>query len=177
MAREVTHECSSETRREFLATSEHPYHFVNSGLPNIYLVGIRRFKCECGQEFVEIPALKQLMALIARNVVVKNEALTGAEVRFLRKQLGQKAIDFAAKVKLQPETLSRMETGKQEIGAKTDNYIRVYYALASRDHVLLADIEKALDLVLAEKRKRTKKPPKTVAKISQQQEWALEAAA
>lgn len=177
MERELTHECSFENRTESVSSYKEPYHFVESGLPYIYLVGVRQFRCECGNEFVEIPAIKQLMSLIARNVVLKNEALTGAEVRFLRKQLGQKAADFAAKVKLQPETLSRMETGKQAIGEKSDNYIRIYYALASKDRVLLSTIEKALDLVLAEKRKRTRRPAKTLARFDRQQEWALEAAA
>ncbi len=177
MTNELAHECSSETRREFVATREKPYHFVDCGLPNIYLVGVRQFRCECGKELVEIPAIKQLMSLIARHVVLKNEALTGDEVRFLRKQLGQKAADFAAKVKLQPETLSRMETGKQAIGERTDNYIRIYYAFASKDTVLVDSAKEAIDLVLAEKRKRVKKRAKTFARIDHHQEWALEAAA
>jgi len=171
------HECSPTTRKEFLSTNEKPYHFSDSGLPNVYLVGVRHVECECGEKFVEIPALKQLMSLIARNVVIKNDALTGNEIRFLRKRLGQKAVQFAAKVKMQPETLSRVENGKQSIGEKADTYIRIYYALASKDPVLLDTLQEALDTLLAKRRKAPpKKPPKTVAKL-EHDEWALAATA
>jgi DNA-binding transcriptional regulator YiaG len=177
MATELSHECTSTTRQEFLATHDKPYHFVGSGLPNIYLVGVRHFKCECGEKYVEIPALKQLMSLIARHTVLKDQALTGTEIKFLRKRLGQKAADFAISVKLQPETLSRVENEKQEVGAKTDFFIRIYFALSSKDPVLLDALKEALDKVLSMRRtKAPKKPPKTVAKI-EHDEWALEAVA
>jgi hypothetical protein len=76
-----------------------------------------------------------------------------------------------------PETLSRIENGKQSISDKADSDIRIYYALASKDPVLLDALKEALDTVLAKRRKaRPKKPPKTYAKI-EHDEWALEAAA
>jgi transcriptional regulator with XRE-family HTH domain len=176
MAEQMIHECSATTRKELRATREKPYHFVDSGLPNIYLVGIRYFECECGETFAEIPALKQLMSLIARNLVMKRESLSGDEIRFLRKQLGQKGLDFASRIKLEPETLSRIENGKQVLGGKTDSYIRIYYALSSKDPVLLESLKEAVDSLFGEKRKSARKPPKTVAKI-EDDEWALEAAA
>lgn len=177
MATELIHECSSTSRQEFLATDDKPYHFLECGLPNVYLVGIRHFECECGEKSVEIPAIKQLMSLIARHTVMKNQALTGAEIKFLRKRLGQKAADFAVSVKLQPETLSRVENGKQVVGPKTDFYIRIYYAFSSKDPVLLDALKEALDKALSMRRtKAPKKPPRTVAKI-EHDEWALAAAA
>lgn len=177
MAAELTHECSSATRKEFVATRDKPYHFVDSGLPNVYLVGVRHVECECGEKLVEIPALKQLMSLIARSIVMKSNALTGPEIKFLRKRIGQKSAEFAVAVKLQPETLSRIEHDKQATGEKTDVYIRIYYALASKDPVLLDALKEALDKVLSTRRKaRTRKPVRTVARL-EHDEWALEAAA
>lgn len=177
MARELTHECTEATRKEFTSTPEKPYHFTDSGLPNIYLAGVRYFECECGERFVEIPALKQLMSLIARHTVMKDQSLTGVEIKFLRKRLGQKAADFAEMVKLQPETLSRVENSKQKISEKTDTYIRIYYAFASKDPVLLDTLKQAIDKVLAARRgKPPRKLPKTVAKI-EHDEWSLAAAA
>jgi len=169
------HECSPTIRKEFLSTDEKPYHFLDSGLPRVYLVGVRYFQCECGEKSVEIPALKQLMSLIARHVVMKNEGLTGDEIRFLRKRLGQKGADFAEKVKLESSTLSRVENGKQRISEKTDSYIRIYYTLSSKDPMLLDSMKEALDKVLEKRRKSPKKPPRTVAKI-EHDKWALEAA-
>lgn len=177
MERELTHECTAESRQEFVATDEKPYHFVESGLPNIYLVGVRHFQCECSEKYVEIPAIKQLMSLIARHTVMKDQALTGTEIKFLRKRLGQKATDFSTAIKLQPETLSRVENEKQSVGAKTDFYIRIYYALSSKDPVLLDALKEALDKVLSMHRaKPPRKPPKTVAKM-EHDEWALSAVA
>jgi DNA-binding transcriptional regulator YiaG len=171
------HECTSTTRQETIATIEKPYHYIDSGLPNIYLVGVRQFQCECGEKAVEIPAIKQLMSLIARNLAMKNESLTGLEIKFLRKQLGQKANDFAEHIKVQPETLSRIENEKQPVGEKTDVYIRIYYALESKDPVLVDTLKSALDRVLsAHRSKPPKKPPKTVATI-EHDEWALAAGA
>lgn len=169
------HDCSEATRKEFLSTEEKPFHYAESGLPNIFLVGVRYFECQCGEKFVEIPAIKQLHSLIARNVVLKNEALSGEEIRFLRKRLGQKASDFAVKIYLQPETLSRVENNKQKVSLQTDSYIRVYYAFSSKDNVLIDAMKEAVDTVLNEQREAPpKKPPKTVATIKKD-EWALSA--
>src|SRR5579872_5437797 len=95
----------SENRKEYLATIKKPFHFVDSGLPNVYLVGIRYFVYEDGRTSAEIPAISQLMRLIARDLVEKPQALTGCEIRFLRKRLGKKQMDFAKELGLRPETL------------------------------------------------------------------------
>lgn len=177
MARNLEHECTAESRQEFVATDEKPYHFVESGLSNVYLIGIRYFQCECGERYVEIPAVKQLMSLIARHIVTKDQALTGEEIRFLRKRLAQRADEFSSAIKIQPETLSRVENAKQGVGQKTDFYIRMYYALASKDPVLHDALKEALDKALSMRRsKPPKKLPKTVAKIDHD-EWALAAGA
>jgi transcriptional regulator with XRE-family HTH domain len=173
MAGGLMHSC---TWKESISTQENPYHFTDSGLRNVYLIGVRRVECDCGEKYVEIPAIKQLLSLMARDVVMKREALIGDEIRFLRKHLGQKAADFSLKVGLKPETLSRVENGKQQIGKRADNYIRIYYALASKDEILLDAIKEALDTVLTEQRKKPlRKPPKTVARI-EHDEWTLDAA-
>src|ERR1043166_1695218 len=91
MAGGLMHSC---TWKESISTQENPYHFTDSGLRNVYLIGVRRVECDCGEKYVEIPAIKQLLSLMARDVVMKREALIGDEIRFLRKQLGQKAADF-----------------------------------------------------------------------------------
>lgn len=175
MARDLEHECSEASRKEFLATDDKPCHFLESGLPNVYLVGVRFLQCECGERYVEIPAVKQLMSLIARHIVMKDQALTGPEIKFLRKRLAQRATDFAIAIRLQAETLSRIENEKQAVGQKTDFYIRMYYTLASKDPVLQDALKEALDKALSMRRsKAPKKPPKTVAKI-EHDKWAMAA--
>ena len=145
MATEVEHECNPKTRGEAFATAANPYHFADSGLSNVYLVGIRYVHCECGQEAAEIPAAKQLLNLIARNVVEQPFALSGDQIRFLRKRLGKKQEDFAKQIGIEIETLSRVENGHLPASERTDKFIRLYYALAAKDRVLLGEIQHDLD--------------------------------
>src|SRR5437660_1122075 len=119
MATKIEHECSSKTRRMFLATPEEPYRFVDSGLNDVQLVGIRYFVCECGKVLAEIPAIKQLLSLIARDLVEKPKALAPEEIRFLRKRLGEKQADFAKKIGVHPQTLCRFETGQTRANERT----------------------------------------------------------
>jgi transcriptional regulator with XRE-family HTH domain len=141
----ITHECNPRTRQEFRATMDEPYHFLSCGLPNVYLVGIKHYRCECSKELVNIPAIKQLLNLIGRDLVESGSALTGAEIRFLRKRLGQKAADFARQIGLEPETLSRIENDHLPASERTDKLVRLYYAVASKDPLLLGELQADLD--------------------------------
>jgi len=143
-----THDCQTYRTEQF-ATAEEPFHFIDSGLPNVYLIGIKYFVCDCGSIVAEIPALKPLMRLIARDLVESHESLTGDEVRFLRKRLGKKASDFAKEVGIEPETLSRMENGKQGISEQLDKLIRLFYAVSANDSELLEQVKKMISSWLA----------------------------
>ena len=66
---------------------DQPYQYKESGLDFVYLIGILQYKCVCGETFVEIPRINELHLLIGKNIVCKKELLTGAEVKFLRKEL------------------------------------------------------------------------------------------
>jgi putative zinc finger/helix-turn-helix YgiT family protein len=132
-----THCCEdiAVTRRATVAT---PYHFVESGLPNVYLAGIRYFVCEeCGQQTAEIPAVEKLMRAIARTIVETEAQLSGAEIRFLRKRLRKKAVEFAQIVGVTPEQVSRWENGSNPPEKSTDKLIRMYYGSESGDRQLL----------------------------------------
>jgi len=143
-----THDCQN-CRVEKLATGEEPFHFTDSGLPNVYLIGIKYFNCECGSVVAEIPAPKQLMRLIARDLVESPQALTGDEIRFLRKRLGKKASDFARDLGVEPETLSRMENGKQSSSEQLDKLIRLLYAMSANDPELLERVRMKFDSWIA----------------------------
>lgn len=119
------------------ATSDSPYHFVGSGLPNVYLSGIKYKVCKtCGAQAADIPEIKQLMELIAR-VVVENQApLNGAEIRYLRKRLGKKSSEFAKIIGVTSEQVSRWENGHNPPERSADKLIRVFYSLLSGDQRL-----------------------------------------
>jgi transcriptional regulator with XRE-family HTH domain len=125
-------------RKEFLATEENPFHFLDSGLDNVYLVGIRCFQEPDGRLVAEIPAVKQLMRLIAHDIVTSPADLTGKQIRFLRKRLGKKATEYCQFLGVEPETLSRIENEKQTISAQVQKLARLSYCVFSDDSRLVA---------------------------------------
>ena len=122
---------------EHLATDQQPFHFTDCGLDNVYLVGVKYFTHPDGRIVAEIPALKQLMCVIARDLVLSRSDLSGSEVRFLRKRLGKKATEYSRLLGLEPETLSRIENGKQPITSATQKLARLSYAILSEEPGLL----------------------------------------
>jgi transcriptional regulator with XRE-family HTH domain len=118
---------------EHLATDQQPFHFTDCGLDNVYLVGVKYFTHPDGRIVAEIPALKQLMCVIARDLVLSRSDLSGSEVRFLRKRLGKKATEYSRLLGLEPETLSRIENGKQPISSATQKLARLSYAILSEE--------------------------------------------
>ena len=145
----IDHQCGRKTRQEVWATSDNPFRFVDSGLSDVYLVGIRYCVCKCGKIVAEIPAIRQLLSLIARNLIEKPKSLAPEEIRFLRERLGERQIDFANEIGVCPEILSRFETGETRTHERTDKLIRLYYALASRDLILIEQLGPTLPDLMA----------------------------
>jgi transcriptional regulator with XRE-family HTH domain len=162
------HDCR-HTRTEKFATLEEPFHFTDSGLPNVYLVGIKYFVCECGRILAEIPALKQLMQLIARDVVTSPLDLTGNELRFLRKRLGKKATEYCKYLGFTAETLSRVENGKQIFSIQAQKLARLSYCVFSEDPHLIECAKTILQSILEEIKSHEK--TKIVLAMDTNQEW------
>ncbi len=135
---EHEHDCQ-KSFKQHTATPARPYHFLDSGLPNVYLIGVKYWTCsQCGAQAAEIPAPEQLMNVIAESIVMKPGVLSGQEIRFLRKRAGKKAADFATLINKTPEHFSKLETGALPLHEPTDKLIRLTYGLLSRDKGLLA---------------------------------------
>ncbi|HWZ44824.1 MAG TPA: hypothetical protein VNW97_15220 [Candidatus Saccharimonadales bacterium] len=134
------HDCQKHLR-EYTATHNKPYHFVDSGLPNVYLIGVKYRVCrKCGAQAADIPAPTKLMNLIAECIVMRPGILCGPEIRFLRKRLGKRAVDFAGLINNTPEHFSKLETGSLPLQAATDKLIRLTYSMFSDDKDLLPRI-------------------------------------
>lgn len=129
-------ESHAQNRIEKLATREEPFHFLDSGLSYVYLVGIKYYVHVDGKILAEIPAVKELMQLIARDLFSKKGSLTGEEIRFLRKRLGKKQAEFASAIGVEPETFSRYENDKLAVSEASDKLIRLVYLLLSGDQNL-----------------------------------------
>lgn len=105
------------------------YPYRESGLEDV-IIEITVHHCpKCGEVLPEIQNVKALHALIADRLFQKPTSLTGAEVRFLRKEMGMKAKDFAALLGVSPVTVSRWETGAERVGDTNDRLIRCLYQL------------------------------------------------
>lgn len=158
-------------RKEFLATEENPFHFVDSGLDNVYLVGIRYFEEPDGRVVAEIPAIKQLMRVIAHDIVTSPADLTGKEIRFLRKRLGKKATEYCQFLGVEPETLSRIENEKQPISAQVQKLARLSYCAFSEDSRLV-ECARGIFESIVDEISSVKKEAKIVLEIdAQAQQW------
>ena len=102
------------------------YHYTESGLSNIVLVGVEVRSCAtCGEREVVIPRLDELHRAIARTVIEQKSQLVPEQIRFLRKDLGWSQSDLAAYMSVQAETVSRWETGNQDMGSVADRLLRL----------------------------------------------------
>jgi len=104
------------------------YHYTESGLQNVWLLGVEIFKCNCGEKFAIIPCLEELHKLIAMIILKKEDQLSGREIRFLRKHMGLKAKDFAKQIGVMNVTVSRWEREETIPPQPIDRLIRFFYA-------------------------------------------------
>jgi len=136
-----SHNCCKARAQERRATADNPYRFLDSGLSNVYLIGIRYWICaQCGRQAAEIPALEQLMSVIAKAVVMKPALLNGEEIRFLRKRVGKKAAELAELINRTPEHFSKLENDQLPLQEDTDKLIRLTYGLLCGDGKVLLSI-------------------------------------
>lgn len=78
----------------------------------------------------KVPRLKRmpdLHATIARAVAMQPCPLRGQDIRFLRKQLGYSAKEWATLLRTDASTLSRWENDQQELGTQSDTLIHLLY--------------------------------------------------
>ena len=103
------------------------YQYSESGLDNVYLSGVDICKCNCGEKSVSIPAIMELHGVIGLALATKNTALTGREIKFLRKNIGISGKVFAEVIGIDKSTLSRWENDNQVVSKPNDRLIRLAY--------------------------------------------------
>lgn len=118
-----------ECGNEMTTRIENNFRYTASGLSNVVLAGIEVRSCSCGEEEVVIPRIDNLHRAIATAIVSKHSRLAPEEVRFLRKVLGLSGADFAARMGVDPSTVSRWENGHDTIGRQADGLLRLMVAL------------------------------------------------
>jgi putative zinc finger/helix-turn-helix YgiT family protein len=96
------------------------------GLPHVELHGVEVTRCAaCGKEGIAISRIDQLHRVLAEAFVTERRMLAPVEIRFLRKHIGLSAGDFAQRMGVARETVSRWETGTNTMGAVADRLLRL----------------------------------------------------
>lgn len=113
---------STVTHRK--STFEEPYHYTESGLPNVYLVNVEVYRCEnCQNEIASIPRPGQLHTLLVKMLLAKQGVMTGDELRFIRKALKMTPKDFADLFTVDPQTIMDWQNAKT-LARQNDTLVR-----------------------------------------------------
>jgi putative zinc finger/helix-turn-helix YgiT family protein len=111
-----------------LACNVEIYHYIESGLPNIFLHDVEVCKCSCGEDFVNIPSAPELHNIIGGHLIHKNGLLDGNEIKFLRKNMGLTAKKLSKIMSVDNATMSRWENNSQSIDKSYDRLLRLVYS-------------------------------------------------
>lgn len=120
--------CDICRKGEMKTITEQTYRYKECGLDNVYLLNVEFRKCDgCGVKVPRLRRMPELHATIARAVAMQPCRLRGQDIRFLRKQLGYSAKEWATFLRTDASTLSRWENDQQELGTQSDTLIRLLY--------------------------------------------------
>ena len=103
------------------------------GLESVTLVGVMVHRCPtCGAQSASIPKMSALHTALATLVISEVPRLSGAKIRFLRKFIGYSGVDFATRMGVVAETVSRWENDKEYMGAVAERLLRLMVATEKR---------------------------------------------
>lgn len=106
-----------------------PYHYLASGLDNIFLLnGVTESETAYGP-MVHIENINGLHHAIGLHIVEKAEPMKGAEFRFLRKQMSLSQLQLAELLRVTDQTVANYEKEKTSLGA-AEAYIRDHYLIS-----------------------------------------------
>ncbi len=116
----VCEQCEGELETR-TATAEEPYQYTASGIDHVYLIDIDVYRCStCQREAPRIPRISALHSALNDAIAM----LSGLELRFLRKHRGASQKEMARRLRVEPETLSRIENGHEQCGQALENLMR-----------------------------------------------------
>ena len=105
-----------------------PYHYVACGLPNVYLVNGFEFEQSPYGTGVVIPDVAGLHQCIATLLLDKPGSLTGAECRFLRRELDLSQRLFGDIMDCDERTVRAWEREESTLPTVADRLLRHMYA-------------------------------------------------
>jgi DNA-binding transcriptional regulator YiaG len=133
-----------------------PYAYREIGLGNIVLLnGVTKEQTPYGS-MTHIECIHGLHRAIGLAIAEKSEPMSGAEFRFLRKQLGLTQAELAARMHVTDQTIANYEKEKSSLGP-ADPFIRALYLV----HILpnRTRVEVLKPMVERPAKKKSKKLP------------------
>lgn len=100
------------------------HHYTESGLDNVFIDGIRIERDDDGDEVFTVPAINDLHRVIAEGIVLHGKGMSGAELRFLRTELGLTQAELAQLVHRDKQSIGRWERGEIEFDPTAETLIR-----------------------------------------------------
>jgi len=100
------------------------YHYTESGLPNVYIAGLRPMTDDDGDEVITINFVNLLHREIARGIVSHEKGMSPDELRFLRTEMGITQSELAAMVHRDKQSIGRWERGECSIEGSAETVIR-----------------------------------------------------
>lgn len=120
---------SERTDMEGRAFLAEPYHYVESGLDNVFLLnGVSETMTDYGP-MVHIENINGLHRAIGLHIVEKDEPMSGPECRFLRRQMGLSQAELATDLGVSDQTVANYEKENTRLGP-ADALMRACYLLA-----------------------------------------------
>ena len=143
-----------------------PYHLKAIGLPNIYLCnGVTIENDPDYGKLITIEDIPGLCSAIGLHVVTKADAMTGPELRFLRKQMKLPQEALADRLRVNVRTVANYEKGKTGMGA-ADAAMRALYTLHILSDEADANLIRALTGAIITARRDAKLPERSRKKIA-----------
>jgi putative zinc finger/helix-turn-helix YgiT family protein len=125
-----------------LSATVQDYHYIESGLDNVFVSGVTLYKCRCGEEYVQLPGAQLVHDQIASELLKKSSLLTGAEAKFLRKWLRLTSEELAQALGKTRVSVSRWENTNPSSSA--DRTLRLYVSAVGNIPVNFAALFSAL---------------------------------
>lgn len=100
------------------------YHYTECGLNNVYIDGIVPFLDDDGDEIVHIKSINVLHATIALGIISHEKSMSGAELRFLRSEMGMTQAELAKVIHVDKQTVGRWEREETTLDGTPETVIR-----------------------------------------------------
>ncbi len=100
------------------------YHYTECGLNNVFISGLKVMVDDDGDDVVEIPFINGLHREIAVGIVGHENGISGAELRFLRSEMGLTQAELSKIVHCDKQTIGGWVRSETEIDGASEAIVR-----------------------------------------------------